>query len=75
MGNLQILGGILPENILWATSSCSNVLISPIDSGKGPINSLKLTSNTVMFCNSPISLGKQDLNPLFIIIISFRFSM
>ncbi|KAL9998113.1 hypothetical protein Hdeb2414_s0571g00918451 [Helianthus debilis subsp. tardiflorus] len=41
-------------------------------SGKCPINSLKLTSNTVTSFNNPISSGTQDLNPLFIIIISFN---
>lgn len=36
---------------------------------------MKLTSNTVKFLSIPISGGKQDLNPLFIKIISFNLDM
>ncbi|KAF1872684.1 hypothetical protein Lal_00016521 [Lupinus albus] len=47
----------------------------PIESGNGPNNWLKLTSNTVMFFNNPISDGKHERNALFIRIISFKFDM
>lgn len=44
----------------------------PIEFGNGPISWLKPTSKTVTFVNSPISSGKQDLNPLSKNIISFN---
>lgn len=44
-------------------------------SGNGPNSSLKLTSNTVKFLSRPISGGRQDLNPLFIMMISLRLDM
>lgn len=71
-GSWQIEGGICPESRLCATSSCSRLRILPISFGSGPRSSLKLTSSTVSSLSSPISLGKQDLRPLFIRIISFR---
>lgn len=70
-----MLAGISPESILCATLSCSRLTISPILSGKGPINSLKLTSKTVKFLSIPISSGKQDLKPLFMRMISSRPDM
>ncbi|KAF5187542.1 hypothetical protein FRX31_022871 [Thalictrum thalictroides] len=72
LGSKQILEGMLPESILCATLSCSKLTIPPIVSGKGPMSSLLLTSNTVRLFNKPISLGKHDCNPLFIIMISFK---
>lgn len=57
---------------MCATSSCSRLRILPISFGSGPTSSLKLTSSTVSFLSSPISLGKQDLRPLFMRIISLR---
>lgn len=47
----------------------------PRVSGNGPINWLKLKSNTVKFFNNPISAGTQDLKPLFMKIISFKLVM
>ena len=74
-GNLQILAGIFPESMLWATLSCSRLAIPPNASGNGPINWLKLTSKTVRSLSKPISAGMQDLNPLFMRMISLRFDM
>lgn len=47
----------------------------PKVSGKVPINSLKLKSNTVKFFNRPISAGTQDLKPLFMKIISSKLDI
>jgi len=38
LGNIQILDGILPENILCATLSSSKLTAPPIAAGKGPTN-------------------------------------
>lgn len=66
---------MVPDSKLCATSSCSILTKLPNDSGNGPNSSLKLTSNTVKFFSNPISEGTQDLNPLFIKIISLRLDM
>ena len=66
---------MVPDSKLCATFSCSILTKLPNVSGIGPNSSLKLTSNTVKFFNNPISEGTQDLNPLFIIMISLRLDM
>lgn len=66
---------MVPDSRLCATSSCSILTRLPNESGSGPKSSLKLTSSTVKFCSNPISEGMQDLNPLFIKIISLRLDM
>lgn len=38
LGNIQILDGILPDNILCATLSSSKLTAPPIAAGKGPTN-------------------------------------
>lgn len=74
LGNLHILSGIVPDNLLCATFNCSKLFIPPMLSGNSPTSLLKLTSNTVTFSKYPISCGKQPLRPLFMIIISLRVS-
>ena len=73
-GNLHILSGIVPDNLLCATFSCSNLFIPSMDSGNSPTSLLELTSNTVTLSKYPISGGKQPVRPLFVMIISFRVS-
>lgn len=71
-GSKHTLSDILPDNILSATFSCCKLVISPIVYGNSPTSLLLLTSKTVTFFSNPISLGKQECKPLFVIITSFR---
>ena len=72
LGKEQMIAGMSPESLLWATFSCSKLFISPILSGNGPTNSFELTSKTVTFFNNPISVGKQPFKPALAIISSFK---
>jgi hypothetical protein len=67
-----MLWGILPVNILWATSNCSKLTICPMLSGRDPTSLLKLTSKTVRFFSNPISDGRQADKLLFKSMISLR---
>ncbi|WVY96753.1 hypothetical protein V8G54_028904 [Vigna mungo] len=69
---MHTLSGMVPESMLCATFNCSNLFIFPKDWGKSPTSLLKLTSNTVTLSKSPISLGKQPVKPLLVMIISLR---
>lgn len=72
LGKEHMVPGISPDNLLWATLSCSKLVISPIASGNVPTSSLKLTSNTVTFFSNPISGDKQPFKPAFVIMSSFN---
>lgn len=73
-GKEHILVGISPDNKLFATFNCSNLFISPMESGNGPTRLLLLKSSTVTLSNSPISEGTHPFNPLFTRRISFKVS-
>lgn len=72
LGSAQMLRGIEPESMLWATSSCSTLTIAPMLLGRDPTNLLKLASNTVKFLSFPISGGRQAVRLLLSTMISFR---
>lgn len=72
LGSWQTAAGTSPVRRLYATSSCSRLLIRLISDGKGPWRLLKLTSNTVRFLSIPTCGGKQPVKLSFIKISSFK---
>lgn len=67
-----MVAGTSPVRRLWATSSCSKLLMRLISAGSGPCRLLKLTSNTVSSLSNPICGGKHPVRLSFIKISSFN---
>uniref|UniRef100_A0A5K1A993 Uncharacterized protein n=1 Tax=Nymphaea colorata TaxID=210225 RepID=A0A5K1A993_9MAGN len=63
-GRWQMVAGISPDSLLWATFNCSSLFNAPRLSGKGPTNSLYPMSKTTNSVRFPISSGIQDVSEL-----------